>query len=149
MINSFKTVGLNTYEVIKNDIIFGILPPLKKLKLSELKIKYNTSVSTLREILSRLSGDGFVVSKEQKGFYVSEVSKSDLFEIAVPKVSIFCENSFSTTSVIIIPGGGILLNFFLKWFPIMVLPIITIAMMRKNRNIIEIVLVDLFILNLN
>ena len=82
MMNSFKTVGLNTYEVIKNDIICGILPPLKKLKLSELKIKYNTSVSTLREILSRLSGDGFVVSKEQKGFYVSAVSKSDLFEIA-------------------------------------------------------------------
>ncbi|MDG2459117.1 MAG: GntR family transcriptional regulator [Alphaproteobacteria bacterium] len=82
MINSFKTVGLNTYEVIKNDIICGILPPLKKLKLSDLKIKYNTSVSTLREILSRLSGDGFVVSKEQKGFYVSAVSKSDLIEIA-------------------------------------------------------------------
>ena len=37
MINSFKTVGTNTYEVIKNDIIFGVLPPLKKLKLLELK----------------------------------------------------------------------------------------------------------------
>ena len=82
MINSFKTVGTNTYEVIKNDIIFGVLPPLKKLKLLELKKKYITSVSTLREILSRLSGDGFVVSKEQKGFYVSAVSKSDLIEIA-------------------------------------------------------------------
>ena len=31
IMNSFKTVGLNTYEVIKNDIICGILPPLKKL----------------------------------------------------------------------------------------------------------------------
>ena len=82
MTNSFKTVGTNTYEVIKNDIIFGVLPPLKKLKLLELKKKYITSVSTLREILSRLSGDGFVVSKEQKGFYVSAVSKSDLIEIA-------------------------------------------------------------------
>ena len=37
MTNSFKTVGTNTYEVIKNDIIFGVLPPLKKLKLLELK----------------------------------------------------------------------------------------------------------------
>ena len=81
MINPFKTVGANTYEAIKNDIIFGILPPLKKLKLLELKKEYNASVSTLREILSRLSGDGFVVSKEQKGFYVSAVSKSDLVEI--------------------------------------------------------------------
>jgi DNA-binding GntR family transcriptional regulator len=81
MINPFKTVGANTYEAIKNDIIFGILPPLKKLKLLELKKEYNASVSTLREILSRLSGNGFVVSKEQKGFYVSAVSKSDLVEI--------------------------------------------------------------------
>ena len=37
---------------------------------------------------------------------------SDLFEIAVPNVSIFSENSFSITSVTIIPGGGLLLNFF-------------------------------------
>ena len=34
------------------------------------------------EILSRLTGDGFVLSLEQKGFCVSPVSKSDLIEIA-------------------------------------------------------------------
>ena len=61
----------------------------------------------------------------------------------------FSENSFLTTSVTIIPGGGLLLNFFLKWFPIIVLPTITIAMIRKNTNIIEIVFVDLFIFFLN
>ena len=38
----------------------------------------------------------------------------DLFEMAVPKVSILFENSLLTTSVTIIPGGGCLLNFFLK-----------------------------------
>ena len=82
MIDSYKTVGENTYEMIKKDIIFGNLKPLKKLKLNELKINYKTSISTLREILSRLSGDGFVVYEEQKGFYVSPVSESDLKEIA-------------------------------------------------------------------
>ena len=82
MSNDLRTVGENTYELIKKDIIFGILPPLKKLKLLELKKKYNASVSTLREILSRLTGDGFVLSEEQKGFHVSPVSKSDLIEIA-------------------------------------------------------------------
>ena len=80
--NDLRTVGENTYELIKKDIIFGVLPPLKKLKLQELKKIYNASVSTLREILSRLTGDGFVFSEEQKGFYVSPVSKSDLIEIA-------------------------------------------------------------------
>ena len=82
MSNDLRTVGENTYELIKKDIIFGVLPPLKKLKLQELKKIYNASVSTLREILSRLTGDGFVFSEEQKGFYVSPVSKSDLIEIA-------------------------------------------------------------------
>ena len=88
MINNFKTVSSNTYEIIKRDIIFGVLPPLKKLKLQELKINYNTSISILREILSRLCGDGFVLSEEQKGFRVSPVSKSDLLEIAKLRILI-------------------------------------------------------------
>ena len=82
MIKNFNTVGLSTYQAIKTDIIFGVLPPLKKLKLIELKDNYNTSISMLREILSRLSGDGFVIAQEQKGFIVSPVSKTDLIEIA-------------------------------------------------------------------
>src|SRR6056300_1625575 len=82
MIDDLKTVGVSTYENIKRDIIFGNLPPLKKLKLQELKENYNSSISTLREVLSRLSGDGFVCSREQRGFFVSPVSKSDLIEIA-------------------------------------------------------------------
>ena len=34
--------------------------------------------------------------------------------MAVPKVTTFSENSSLTISVTIIPGGGLLLNFFLK-----------------------------------
>jgi len=44
------------------------------------------------------------------------------------------------------PGGGLLLNFFLKWFPIIVLVMITEAMMKKKINIIDIIFVDLFII---
>ena len=68
MNNNTKTVSANSYEIIKRDIIFGVLPPLKKLKLQKLKENYGTSISILREILSRLTGDGFVISEEQKGF---------------------------------------------------------------------------------
>ena len=49
------------------------------------------------------------------------------FGIAVPKLSIFSENLLSDTFVTIMPGSGLLLNFFLKWFPTRVLPIITKA----------------------
>ena len=37
-----------------------------------------------------------------------------LLDIAVPKVSSFSANFSFITSVTIIPGGGLLLNFFLK-----------------------------------
>jgi DNA-binding GntR family transcriptional regulator len=70
-----KTVGLSTYENIKKDIIFGVLPPLKKLKLKELTKTYNASISTLREILSRLAGDGFVLSKSKKAFVSAQFLK--------------------------------------------------------------------------
>ena len=63
-----NTVGTNTYERVKRDIIFGELSPGSKLKLDDLRNRYGTSVSTLREILNRLTSDGFVEAPEQRGF---------------------------------------------------------------------------------
>ncbi|MGO8205226.1 GntR family transcriptional regulator, partial [Rhizobium ruizarguesonis] len=47
-----------------------------------LKESYETSISTLREVLNRLSSEGLVVAEGQKGFEVSPVSVSDLKETA-------------------------------------------------------------------
>ncbi len=76
------TVGSSTFEHIKRDIIFGTLEPGSKLKLDSLKERYSASVSTLRETLNRLASDGFVTAEEQRGFFVTPVSKDDLREIA-------------------------------------------------------------------
>ncbi|SPJ28916.1 GntR family transcriptional regulator [Falsiruegeria mediterranea] len=76
------TVGSSTFERIKRDIIFGTLAPGSKLKLDDLKTRYSASVSTLRETLNRLASDGFVTAEEQRGFFVTPVSKEDLREIA-------------------------------------------------------------------
>ena len=73
-----STVGHSTYERIKHDIIFGKLAPGMKLKLNGLKTEYAASVSTLREALNRLASDGFVSAEEQRGFFVTQVSKDDL-----------------------------------------------------------------------
>ena len=54
-----------------SDIVFGRLPPGKKLKLDTLKADYGPSVSTLREILNRLSSERLVVAEGQKGFEVA------------------------------------------------------------------------------
>lgn len=90
MIKQANTVGYSTYERIKHDIIFGILAPGSKLKLSGLKSQYSASVSTLRETLNRLASDGFVAAEEQRGFFVTPVSPEDLVEIANLRVLLEC-----------------------------------------------------------
>ncbi len=82
MQKQLNTVGSNTYDSLKHDIIFGQLEPGSKLKLGVLKDQYAASVSTLRETLNRLASEGFVLAEEQRGFFVSPVSKEDLIEIA-------------------------------------------------------------------
>lgn len=85
-----STVGLTTYETIRNDIIFGRLEPDKKLKLDSMKASYKASISTLRESLNRLASEGFVVAAEQRGFFVAPVSASDLKEIADLRALLEC-----------------------------------------------------------
>jgi DNA-binding GntR family transcriptional regulator len=77
-----ETVAESSYRQIRADIIFGRLVPGQKLKLENLKGAYGASVSTLREILNRLSSEGLVLAEGQRGFEVAEVSVADLKEIA-------------------------------------------------------------------
>ena len=91
------TVGESAYQKIRADIVFGRLPPGKKLKLERLKTDYNASVSTLREILNRLHSERLVVAEGQKGFEVAPVSIANLREIAALRQLLECralEQSF-------------------------------------------------------
>lgn len=76
------TIGDSTYHRIKTDIIFGQLAPGEKLKLEGLRGRYGASVSTLREILNRLTSEGLVVAEGQRGFEVAPVSPENLKEIS-------------------------------------------------------------------
>tara|TARA_B100000927_G_scaffold96306_1_gene77707 strand:- start:242 stop:901 length:660 start_codon:yes stop_codon:yes gene_type:complete len=82
MENIQLSVTENIFKKIKYDIVFGNLEPNQKLKLNLLQEEYNVSISILREVLNRLCGDGFIIYKVQKGFFVSPISKKDLYEIA-------------------------------------------------------------------
>jgi len=82
MENIQLSVTENILKKIKYDIVFGNLEPDQKLKLNLLQKEYNVSISILREVLNRLCGDGFIIYKVQKGFFVSPISKKDLNEIA-------------------------------------------------------------------
>jgi DNA-binding GntR family transcriptional regulator len=75
-------VGDDGYRRIRADIVFGRLRPGQKLKLETLREAYGVSVSTLREILSRLTADGFVLAEGKRGFDVAPVSVENLRELA-------------------------------------------------------------------
>lgn len=90
MAKSLNVVGASTYLRIKRDIIFGDLAPGSKLKLEGLRQRYEASMSTLRETLNRLASEGFVDAQDQRGFFVTPVSREDLIEIANLRVLLEC-----------------------------------------------------------
>lgn len=90
MTKSRNVVGASTYQRIKRDIIFGDLAPGSKLKLDGLRERYSASMSTLRETLNRLASEGFVDALDQRGFFVTPVSREDLVEIANLRVLLEC-----------------------------------------------------------
>ncbi len=90
MAKSLNVVGASTYQRIKRDIIFGDLAPGSKLKLEGLRQRYEASMSTLRETLNRLASEGFVDAQDQRGFFVTPVSRDDLIEIANLRVLLEC-----------------------------------------------------------
>ena len=85
-----STVAESLRERLRQDIILGALAPGAKLKLEALSRRYEVSVNTLRETLSRLSADGLVVAEEQKGFAVLPVSPDDLREITEMRQLLEC-----------------------------------------------------------
>jgi DNA-binding GntR family transcriptional regulator len=97
-----ESVGDNAYRRIRTDILFGRLKPGEKLRLERLKSAYGASVSTLREILNRLSSERLVVAEGQKGFEVAPVSIANLKEIAAMRQLLEChalEQSFQAGDV--------------------------------------------------
>lgn len=76
------TAGETAYERIRHDIVFGGLAPGSRLKLDRMRLAYGASISTLREILSRLSAEGLILAEGQRGFSVPPVSQQDFRGIA-------------------------------------------------------------------
>ncbi|UFN47698.1 GntR family transcriptional regulator [Roseomonas sp. OT10] len=75
------TIGEAAYRRIRTDIVFGRLAPGRKLGLDRMRATYGASVSTLRELLSRLASEGLIVAEGQRGFEVAPVSAEDFREV--------------------------------------------------------------------
>jgi GntR family transcriptional regulator, carbon starvation induced regulator len=75
------TQATTLYRTLKGDIIRGRLAPRQWLRIDLLRKRYNAGASPLREALNRLSAEGFVEQKDQRGFVVAGVNESDLDEL--------------------------------------------------------------------
>lgn len=69
------------YETIRNDIISGRHKPDKKLKIQDLADELGVAPGAVREALSRLVPEQFVISRDQRGFVVAPLSIEDLADL--------------------------------------------------------------------
>lgn len=118
---------------IREDILNGTLQPDQKLQISKLKDHYQIGWSPLREALNRLSTCGFVVKREQQGFYVASVDEEGLIELTNARIWLdeiafrqtFCRDTGEWEERIIIalhrlskcypPEGDVDKNFSTEW----------------------------------
>ncbi|TPG16753.1 GntR family transcriptional regulator [Sphingomonas koreensis] len=70
-----------TYARLKADILAGRVVPGEKLKINDLSAQLEVSPGAVREALSRLVPEGFVICRDQHGFTVAPVSLDDLLDL--------------------------------------------------------------------
>lgn len=91
MSGNAETAGERAYRRIRRDILFGRLSPAQRLKLDGLKESYGVSISTLRELLSRLTSEGLIVAEGARGFEVAPISPENLKEVANLRQLLECQ----------------------------------------------------------
>ena len=75
------TLASSVYDMMRQDILKGDLPPGEKLRVEYMRDRYGVGASPIREALNRLSVDGVVMRVDQKGFRVATVSVAELDEL--------------------------------------------------------------------
>ncbi len=69
------------YARFRADILSGVLPPARKLKVEELRDRYGIGAGPIREALTLLVADGLVERADQRGFRVVDVSEGEFEEL--------------------------------------------------------------------
>src|ERR1041384_3873625 len=78
------------YSRLRSDILGGDLVRGMNAKLDALRERYEVSVNTLRETLSRLAADGLVEAEGQRGFTVVPATLADLIDITETRRLLEC-----------------------------------------------------------
>src|ERR1700757_5496822 len=76
------------YEVIRSELLNGVLHPGQKLKMVELTERFGVSQSVIREALTRLTEQGLLVATPQRGFRVRDLSIEDIAELTESRIQV-------------------------------------------------------------
>jgi len=85
-----QTLASSLANRLKQQITSGSIAPGEKLRLDDLRASFGVSLSPLREALSRLSVEGFVVMEDQRGYRVAPVSRTNLLEVTRLRLELEC-----------------------------------------------------------
>ena len=70
---------------LRGEILSGPLAPAARLRLRALSQRFGIGATPLREALSRLAAEGFVVAEGQRGFSVPPVTRAHLADITASR----------------------------------------------------------------
>jgi GntR family transcriptional regulator, carbon starvation induced regulator len=84
MTNS-STIAGQVFESLLQDLKSNRFKPGERLKFEEMRDRYDVSIASLREALSRLAGLGLVTQIGQKGFRAPEVSLEDFEHVVASR----------------------------------------------------------------
>jgi DNA-binding GntR family transcriptional regulator len=76
------------YDLLRSDLLNGVLQPGQKLKMVELTERFGVSQSVIREALTRLTEQGLLVATPQRGFRVRDLSIEDIAELTETRIEV-------------------------------------------------------------
>jgi DNA-binding GntR family transcriptional regulator len=77
-----RTLTTDLFEQIRFDILHNRLEPGSRLLFRDMRERYRSGLSPLREALMRLVSEGLVRLEDHKGFSVAPVSREEMIDIA-------------------------------------------------------------------
>jgi DNA-binding GntR family transcriptional regulator len=80
---SSRTLASDLFDELRTDILEGRLEPGTRLRFKDLRARYRSGLSPLREALMRLVADDLVILEDHKGFRVAPVSQEELVDLAM------------------------------------------------------------------
>jgi DNA-binding GntR family transcriptional regulator len=76
-----RTLTTDLFEQIRSDILHNRLEPGSRLLFRDMRERYRSGLSPLREALMRLVSEGLVLLEDHKGFRVAPVSREEMIDI--------------------------------------------------------------------